>query len=353
MPPNDSFVADLRSDTLTRPCPAMRAAMASADVGDDVNDGDPTVQRLEAHTAELLGKEAALFFPSGTMANLTALLLHTRPGTEVLVDVNGHVVHWDMAGSAAIAGIAFRLVTPASRTMTAEDVRRTVRPDDHYGIRASLLWLENTHNSNGGAITSLSDLGALRALANELQLPVHLDGARLWNASVASGESLAAMSACADTVMVAYSKGLGAPVGAALVGTREAMGRADDIRKRLGGGMRQSGIIAAGALYGVQHNIARLSDDHRAARMFAETVNGAGGVRVVTPETNIVMVDLPSARAEEFSAACEAVGVRVSAWTASRIRAVTHLDVGEAAVSEAANRFAQVANGFDWGAHGA
>jgi threonine aldolase len=342
------FVADLRSDTLTRPSPAMRAAMASAEVGDDVNDGDPTVQRLQQRTAELLGKEAALFFPSGTMANLTALLLHTRPGTEVLIDVNGHVVHWDMAGSAGIAGIAFRLVTPASRTMTADDVRRTMRPDDHYGIRASLLWLENTHNTSGGAVTTLADLDALRTLARDAGLPVHLDGARLWNASVASGESLATLSACADTVMVAYSKGLGAPVGAALAGTRDDMRRADDIRKRLGGGMRQSGIIAAGALYGLEHNIPRLVEDHHAAQTFAHIVNGAGGVRVVAPETNIVMIDLPSARAEAFATACEAVGVRVSAWTLSRIRAVTHLDVSNDTVTEAARRFAEVANTFDW-----
>jgi threonine aldolase len=200
-----SFSLDLRSDTVTRPSADMRIAMAHAEVGDDVNDGDPTVQRLQQHTARMLGKEAALFFPSGTMANLTALLLHTRPGSEVLVDVHGHVVHWDMAGSAAIAGVAFRLVTPAGRTMTADDVRRSMRPDDHYGIRPSLLWLENTHNSSGGAVTPVDDTRALRELASAHNLPVHLDGARLWNASVASGNSLESLATPADTVRVSFS----------------------------------------------------------------------------------------------------------------------------------------------------
>ncbi len=320
------FSVDLRSDTVTRPTAEMRVAMAHAEVGDDVNDGDPTVQELQRTVAKLLGKEAALFFPSGTMANLTALLLHTRPGTEVLIDVNGHAVHWDMAGSAAIAGIAYRLVTPTGTLMNVADVRRTMRPNDHYGIRASLLWLENTHNAAGGLITTIAEMHALYDLAQNSKLPTHLDGARLWNASIASGVSLADFSACADTVMVSFSKGLGAPVGAALVGSEADMRRADDIRKRLGGGMRQSGIIAAGALYGIENHMPRLEDDHAAARVFANIVDGAGGARVVAPDTNIVMIDLPRPIADDVVTACEKLGVKVSAWTPSRIRAVTHLD---------------------------
>ncbi|MEP6832196.1 MAG: GntG family PLP-dependent aldolase [Gemmatimonas sp.] len=320
------FSVDLRSDTVTRPSAEMRIAMAHAEVGDDVNDGDPTVQRLQRTVAQLLGKQAALYFPSGTMANLTALLLHARPGTEVLIDVNGHTVHWDMAGSAAIAGIAFRLVTPSGLVMNADDVLRTMRPDDHYGIRASLLWLENTHNAAGGVITSLADMRALYDLARDASLPTHLDGARLWNASVASGVSLADYAACADTVMVSFSKGLGAPVGAALVGNAHDMQLADDIRKRLGGGMRQSGIIAAGALYGLENHFQRLEDDHAAARVFANIVDGVAGAKVVAPDTNIVMIDLPHPSADDVVIACEKLGVKVSAWTPSRVRAVTHLD---------------------------
>jgi len=330
------FAVDLRSDTVTRPTAQMRIAMAHAEVGDDVNDGDPTVQRLQHRVATLLGKEAALYFPSGTMANLTALLLHTRPGTEVLIDVNGHAVHWDMAGSAALAGIAYRLVTPSGLVANAIDVKRAMRPHDHYGIRASLVWLENTHNAAGGVITSLGELRALHNLAREAGLPTHLDGARLWNASIATGVSLADFSACADTVMVSFSKGLGAPVGAALVGSAADMSLADEIRKRLGGGMRQSGIIAAGALYGLEHHMERLEDDHAAARVFANIVNGVGGARVVAPDTNIVMIDLPVPVADDVVTACEKLGVKVSAWTPSRVRAVTHLDAPAHLVERAA-----------------
>lgn len=320
------FSVDLRSDTLTRPTAEMRVAMAHAEVGDDVNDGDPTVRRLQQRTAEMLGKEAALFFPSGTMANLAAVLLHSRPGTEAVVDANGHIVHWDMAGCAAIAGVTYRLVSPTGLVINVDDAKRALRPNDHYGIRASLMLLENTHNAAGGVVTSLADLQSLADLARNEKLPVHLDGARLWNASIASGVALADFSACADTVMVSFSKGLGAPVGAALAGTAHDMHLVDDIRKRLGGGMRQSGIIAAGALYGLENHLQRLEDDHAAARVFAKTVDGVGGAKVVAPDTNIVMIDLPKPDADDVVEACEKLGVKVSAWTPSRIRAVTHLD---------------------------
>lgn len=342
MTADSDFFVDLRSDTVTRPTPAMREAMAHAEVADDINDGDPTVRRLQDETARMLGKEAALFFPSGTMANLAAVLLHTRPGTEVVVDVNGHVVHWDMAGCAGIAGVTYRLVTPAHSVMNAADVLRTMRPDDHYGIRASLLFLENTHNSAGGKVTSLADMQALSDVGRNAKLPVHLDGARLWNASMASGTSLADFSACADTVMVAFSKGLGAPVGAALAGTAHDMHLVDDIRKRLGGGMRQSGIIAAGALYGLQHHYDGLRNDHIAARAFADAVDGVCGAKVIEPDSNIVMIDLPRAIADDVVAAADLVGVRVSAWTSSRIRAVTHLDAPIELVTVAASRMVDV-----------
>lgn len=317
---------DLRTDTITRPSAEMRVAMAHAEVGDDVVDGDPSTRRLQARVAELLGKEAALFFPSGTMANLAALLLLSRPGTEVLIDAESHIANWDLAGSAAFAGVGLRTIRPRGTVMTAHDVRGAMRPDDAYGIRASLLCVENTHNGAGGLITSVATMKELYELSRERHIPLHMDGARLWHAAIATGDSLSDFASYADTVMIAFSKGLGAPVGAALAGSAQHMRAADDIRKRLGGGMHQSGIVAAGALFGVENNFDRLEDDHAAARVFARTVDSVGGARVVSPETNIVMVDLPRPVAELVVRKAHAEGVGLSAWTPSRIRAVTHLD---------------------------
>lgn len=336
------FSVDLRTDTITRPTAEMRRAMANAEVGDDVVDGDPTTIRLQSVVAEMLGKEAALFFPSGTMANLAALLLHCAPATEVLVDSEAHIAHWDLAGSSAFAGVALRQVSPLDRFMTARDVSLQLRPNDRYGMRASLLFIENTHNGRGGIITPIDEMRALRDLANNAHLPVHLDGARLWNASVASGVSLANFSSCADTVTVAFSKGLGAPIGAVLVGSAAHMQKADDIRKRLGGGMHQSGIMAAAALYGIEHHLNRLAADHEAARLFANAVDGVGGARVVAPDTNIVMIDLPRPVAENVVRAAESFGVRTTAWSPSRVRAVTHLDAPTELVVQAGLRMADV-----------
>jgi len=334
------FSVDLRTDTITRPSADMRVAMAQAEVGDDVVDGDPSTKRLERTVATLLGKESALFFPSGTMANLAALLLLTKPGTEVLIDADSHIANWDLAGSAAFAGVGMRLVRPLESVMTASDVRNVMRPDDAYGTRASLLCVENTHNGAGGLITSLHELNALQALARDAAIPLHMDGARLWNASIATGIPLHQFCQYADTVMVAFSKGLGAPVGAALAGGAHHMRMADDIRKRLGGGMHQSGIVAAGALYGVENNLQRLGDDHAAARVFATAVDGVRGARVVPPETNIVMIDLPRPVAEDVVREAQTAGVGLSAWTPSRVRAVTHLDVSMHEVAEAGQRVA-------------
>src|SRR5690349_1936088 len=255
---SDASRIDLRSDTVTRPTPAMRRAMADAEVGDDVLDGDPTVKRLEARVAEMLGKERALFFPTGTMANQAAIWLLSEPGTEILVDTNAHIVHWEIAGAAALAGVQVRLVPAHGAVMDAVSLRQTMRPPSPHAPKASLVCIENTHNGAGGKITPLAELRALRDVAREFELPVHLDGARLWNASVASGTPLPEFAACADTVMVSFSKGLGAPVGAALAGTGDAIDECWTIRKRFGGGMRQSGILAAGALHGLEHHLKRM-----------------------------------------------------------------------------------------------
>ncbi|MEP6781378.1 MAG: threonine aldolase family protein, partial [Gemmatimonadaceae bacterium] len=222
---------DLRSDTVTRPSGAMRAAMASAVVADDILDGDPTTEQLQNSVAKLLGKEAALFFPSGSMANLTGVLLHTRPGTEILLDSDSHIVHWDMAATAAFGGVQMRLVRASNIIMNADDLKAAFRPESGYSIQPSLVFLENTHNGSGGTITPLTELRALSDVARNAGLPVHLDGARLWNAAEASGTSLAQFADCADTAMLSFSKGLGAPVGAILVGSNEHIEKADEIRK--------------------------------------------------------------------------------------------------------------------------
>lgn len=325
---------DLRSDTVTRPTAAMRAAMANADVGDDVLDGDPTALALESEVATLLGKDAALFFPSGTMANQTALWLHAPPGTEVLCDDRAHVYDWEEAGAAALRGVQLRTITPLGATLRAADVVRGIRHPSRYAPTATLLWLENTHNGAGGVVTPVHDVAALADVGRGAGLRVHMDGARLWNAHVATGVSLADFAAPVDSVMVSFSKGLGAPVGAALVGPRAFIDEAWKVRKRFGGGMRQSGIIAAAALHGLRHHLARLRVDHANAAAFAARVFGAGGAQPVTPDTNIVMIDLRDGqRAETVVAAARADGVALSAWSATRVRAVFHLDVpAEAAV---------------------
>ena len=333
MPP----VVDLRSDTVTRPTRAMRRAMAEAEVGDDVLDGDPTVRRLEERTAAMLGKERALFFPSGTMANQTAIWVLAERGTEVYADAGAHVVHYEMAGAAALGGVQLRTVAPSGDVMSAEDFELSLRPPSRHAPRASLLCLENTHNGAGGRLTPLAALRALQAAAADRGIPVHLDGARLWNASVALEVPLDALAACADTVMVSFSKGLGAPVGAALAGPEPVIAAAHAARKRFGGGMRQSGILAAGALHGLDAHLDRMTEDHEHARLLASALEGVHGIRVVSPDTNIVILDLPGGvDAYDVVAATARADVLLTPWSRSRIRAVTHLDVDASAVLKAA-----------------
>ncbi len=318
----------------------MREAMAIAEVGDDVLDGDPTVSRLEARVASMLGKEAALFFPTGSMANMTGLAVHATQGSEALLDEDAHIIHGEMAGAAALLGVQVRLVRVGKgRTvMNADDLRRAIRAPSKHDPAISVICLENTHNGAGGKVTNLADLRAMRAVANDHDIPVHMDGARLWNASAATGTSLAEFGACADTVMLSFSKALGCPVGAILVGEAKAMKRAHAVRKRFGGGMRQSGILAAAALYALDANMNRLWDDHANASRFADGVTGATGASVVPPDSNIVMIDL----AEGVSSAAvvqraEQGGVRISEWNPTRVRAVAHLDVTAEDMSRAAS----------------
>lgn len=306
----------------------MRRAMADAEVGDDVLDGDPTVKRLEARVAEVLGMDRALFFPSGTMANQAAIWLLAARGTEILLDADAHIVHWEMAGAAALTGAQIRPVVSPGPVIDARSLERAIRPASPHAPAASLVCLENTHNHAGGKVTPVAEMRALRDVATRHGLPVHLDGARLWNAAVASGTPIAELAACADTVMVSFSKGLGAPVGAALAGRAAPMADAWGVRKRLGGGMRQSGILAAAALHGLDEHWSRMPDDHTNARALALTVAQVAGARVVPPDTNIVMIDLPEGvLATAVVGGAAASGVLISAWSATRLRAVTHLDV--------------------------
>jgi threonine aldolase len=333
---------DLRSDTVTRPSAAMRAAMANAEVGDDVLDGDPTVLRLEQRVAALLGKDRGLFFPTGTMANQAALWLLGERGTEVYCHEDSHIVNWEIAGTAGLIGLQPRMVRGAP-VLEAEALQAMLRPASPHAPRASLVCAENTHNGAGGMVTPLPKLQAIRDVAREAGLPVHLDGARLWNAAAATGTPLADFAACADTVMVSFSKGLGAPVGAVLVGSAAVMAKAWETRKRFGGGMRQSGILAAAALHGLDVNLPRLAEDHRRAKQLADGLATIADLRVVPPDTNIVMVDLPPRLdAATAAARARAAGVLVSPWNATRIRAVLHLDVDDAACATAVARLQEV-----------
>ncbi len=341
----DNEIVDLRSDTVTRPSPGMRRAIAEAEVGDDVLGDDPTVARLQERTAELLGKEAALFFPSGTQANQVGILLGSEPGTEAICERDAHVFHYEFAGAAAWSGVQLRQVPTRDGLLTAELAREYIRPASPHLPRTTLICAENTHNMAGGKVMPLEVLRGLRELASEHGLALHLDGARLWNASAATGVAPAEYAALADTVMVSFSKGLGAPIGSALAGSAEAMARAWTWRKRLGGGMRQVGILAAAVLYAFEHNLARLAEDHARARRLAEAVDGLDGFRVVPPETNIVMIDIErdDLSASDVVGYLEGCGVRLLATGARRLRAVTHLDVDDAGIERACGAFEALA----------
>ena len=323
-----SPMIDLRSDTVTKPTAAMRRAMADAEVGDDERDGDPTMQRLERRVAELLGKDEALFFPSGVMGNQAAIWAQTEPATEVYLDADAHIIHWELAGAAALCGVQIRPVTGSRVVFDAADLEAALRPVSKYYPAASLVCVENTHNGAGGRITPRDELKRIRGLARKHRLPVHMDGARLWNAAVASGDSLADIAGTVDTVMVAFSKGLGAPIGAAVAGPKDVMEVVWTARKLFGGALRQSGILAAAALYALDHHMERLAEDHANARVLAAAIDGAGGCSVVPPDTNIVMIDLPAGKkTDPVVAAAHKAGVAISEWSATRIRLVTHLDV--------------------------
>jgi len=333
-------VIDLRSDTVTRPTPGMRRAMAEADVGDDVFGEDPSVLELEAEVARLLGKAAALFVPSGTMANQLAIASQTRPGDEVIVGEGAHLA-WNEAGAgAALSGVQF-VTAGTGGFFSPAEMLGCVKPPVYYYPRTSLVAIENTHNRAGGKVLASGESLAVGEAARSAGLSAHLDGARIWNASVATGVDVDVLAAPFDSVSVCFSKGLGAPVGSALAGTRELVLRARRFRKMWGGGMRQAGILAAGARYALAHHRTRLEDDHANARAFAERMAAVPGVTVdlAGTTTNIVNLDLESTlAAEEVARLAKQVGVALHATGPRRLRAVTHLDVSRVDVIEGAAR---------------
>jgi threonine aldolase len=325
-----SPVIDLRSDTVTRPTGGMRAAMAVAPVGDDVYGEDPTICALEERVAGLLGHEAGLFCATGSLANLLGVRLLVEPGEEVVCDAQAHIARAELGAHAAVHGLTMRTYPSVRGRVDVREVAAIIAPDaGPYLVSTKAVAVENTHNFGGGSIQDLDQLTAVAALCREQGLAFHLDGARLWNAHVATGVALAAYGRLFDTVSVCFSKGLGAPVGSMLLSSTERIAQARVWRKRLGGGMRQAGILAAGAGYALDHHLERLADDHAAARVFAEAVaeRAPEAIELGSVETNIVVLDTRARPAAAVAAAAQDQGVRVSALGPRMIRAVTHLDV--------------------------
>lgn len=321
------MMIDLRSDTVTKPSTAMRRAMSEAEVGDDVYGEDPTAQRLEARTAELVGKEAALFVPSGTMANQIALMLHCRAGDAVLVGEGTHCMVYETGAAAAWARVQFSVVGSGG-LFSAAEMEAAIDPLVDYLPRSRLVVIENTHNRAGGRVFAQDEVDNIAARAHARGLFVHLDGARIWNAAVVTGLSPAQLAAPADTVSVCFSKGLGAPVGSALVGSRALIAEARRLRKMLGGGMRQVGVLCAAALIALEQRD-RLSDDHVLAQRLAQGLvrDTSWSVDLGRVETNIVNIEVPADKAAPLAARLREKGVLMNAMGASRLRAVTHRDL--------------------------
>jgi threonine aldolase len=336
---------DLRSDTVTQPSKGMREAIAAAVVGDDVFEDDPTVKMLEEKVASMLGKEAGLFVPSGSMGNQVAIRVHCAPGDEVIAEWSSHTVNNETGGAAALAGVGFRTIKGNRGHMTAEQVAASIRPVEIHLPRTALVVMENTHNMAGGTIYPIEEMEAISALAREAGVAVHLDGARLFNAAAASGVPVKRYASCADSVMTCMSKGLGAPIGSVLTGSREFVRRARRCRKMYGGGMRQVGILAAACLYALEHNLPRLAEDHQNARLLAGELSTREGLEVDAGavESNIVMIGTKGEReAASYLEPLAERGVLILPVGPRALRAVTHLDVSRQDVAEAAAVIAEV-----------
>jgi threonine aldolase len=336
--PNPSPI-DLRSDTVTKPSPEMRQAIANAEVGDDVLGDDPTVARLQEKVAQLLGKEAAIFLPSGSMANQTAIRAQTQPGDEIITHAENHIYHYEGGAPSALSGCSMNFLHGPRGIFDAGQVRDAIRPDDSHFPQSRLVVVENTHNRGGGAVWPLETIREVHDVAREFGLSMHLDGARLMNACVATGHAPAEYARYFDTVSTCFSKGLGAPVGSAVAGSAKIVARVHRFRKMFGGGMRQAGILAAAALYALEQNVDRLADDHANASRLATAFAETSGL-IIDPasvETNIVFFDIEDrlGSAADFCNRLADSGVRMLPLGPQRIRAVTHLDVSSADIDRA------------------
>jgi threonine aldolase len=331
---------DLRSDTVTRPSAAMREAIASAPVGDDVYGDDPTVNSLEERVAALFGKEAGVFTPTGSLANQLGIRMLVAPGEELLAETNSHIVRAELGAAAVFSGITTRTWPAKNGALVAADALEIARPNSGpYLVSTTAIAVENTHNFGGGTVQPLSEIAKLHKGASELGIPLHLDGARIWNAHVASGVSFAEYGKHFETVSVCLSKGLGAPVGSILLSTKENITKARVWRKRYGAGMRQIGLLAAGAHYALDNNINRLAEDHRRAKEIAVSLHAVDSSLIdpATVETNIVGLDLAQFpfTAADYAARCKEKGLWISALGPKYARLVTHLDFDDAQMSEA------------------
>ncbi len=338
---------DLRSDTVTKPDAKMRAAMANAEVGDDVYSEDPTVNRLEARAAEIFGKQAALFVPTGTMGNTIAVKLHTNHGEEVICESRSHLVDWELSMLAWFSGCLTRTLETEDGVMTWPQIESVLRPGGHHNAPTTLVVVENTHNMKGGTVYPQETLDRICGEAHNRGLKVHLDGARIFNASIAARTTVSRIARDADSVMFCLSKGLGAPVGSLLVGTREAIERGHLYRKRLGGGMRQAGVLAAPGLIALEESPARLDEDHRNARYLAERLAEIPGIKIdlARVQTNILVFDISGTglSASEFSRELKSQGILANGIDATHMRMVTHRDVTRDECERAAEILACVA----------
>ncbi|MBI4726269.1 low-specificity L-threonine aldolase [candidate division TA06 bacterium] len=331
-------IIDLRSDTVTRPSAAMKQAMFNAPLGDDVFGDDPTVNQLQAETARLLGKQAGLFVPSGTMGNQIALKTLTNHGDEVILDYESHIFRYEVAGAAVISGLQFNAITGSGGIMTSEQVANAIRPADIHQPATALVCLENTHNRAGGVVYPLAEIKKISALCKKHKIKMHLDGARLWNAAIASGISLKEYSGYFDSVMVCFSKGVGCPVGSVLAGDKEFIEKARRNRKMMGGGMRQAGILAGACLYSLKHNLKRIAEDHRRARKLAQMISQIPKVKIdlMSVQTNIVVFDIKRTgmNPEQAMVKLARSGLWVLPFGETKLRAVTHLDVDDNDIPE-------------------
>jgi threonine aldolase len=341
----DDYI-DLRSDTVTKPSPAMRDAIFKAEVGDDVFEDDPTVKKLEMIVADLLGKEDALFVASGTMANQVSLRTLTQHGDEIILEEDSHIFNYEVGAAAALSGLQLHPIRGNRGVITAEEIKERIRPDDVHIPPTRVIILENTHNRAGGTVFPLDEIKRIYQLASEFKIKMHLDGARLWNAVMATGTPLHTWAKPFDSVSVCLSKGLGAPIGSVIASSGEFIRKARRVRKMYGGGMRQVGIIAAAGIYAIDNNFNRLVEDHRNARLLAERLNDLEGLKIdlESVQTNIVVINITETKksVEQFLKALKEKGVLLVPFGKNKIRAVTHLDVKRDQILEAVEKFKEI-----------